>query len=195
MLSANASGVWAGCLLSSHPLGSASQLSIRLPVVNFQDPLLLLLLLLQGDLLRPLGLPALLVGDPALGGIATTLSAYESLLLRGHSPAAVIMMADGRLNNVEAVAAHLQHAAVHRWAVVKCPVSVVLLQQGRGCQHARHQPEAAGCVHLSCCPRHNNCMSKSVGQLSELAVTGWCRCRAGGASWPGASQQLQAQNR
>ncbi|WIA41460.1 hypothetical protein OEZ86_005037 [Tetradesmus obliquus] len=69
---------------------------------------------LQGDLLRPLGLPALLVGDPALGGIATTLSAYESLLLRGHSPAAVIMMADGRLNNVEAVAAHLQHAAVHR---------------------------------------------------------------------------------
>jgi hypothetical protein len=74
----------------------------------------LLLLLLQGDLLRPLALPALLVGDHALGGISTTLSAYESLLLRGHTPAAVVMMADGRLNNVDAVAQHLQHAAVHR---------------------------------------------------------------------------------
>jgi dethiobiotin synthetase/adenosylmethionine--8-amino-7-oxononanoate aminotransferase len=72
--------------------------------------------LLQGDLLRPLALPALLVGDPALGGISTTLSAYESLLLRGHVPAAVVMMADGRLNNVAAVAQHLKHAAVHRWA-------------------------------------------------------------------------------
>jgi hypothetical protein len=36
----------------------------------------------QGDILRPLRLPALLVGDFALGGISTTLSAYESLLLR-----------------------------------------------------------------------------------------------------------------
>lgn len=72
--------------------------------------------LLQGDLLRPLGLPALLVGDAALGGISTTLTAYESLLLRGAAPLAVVMADDGRLRNVEAVRHHLQHAVVHRCA-------------------------------------------------------------------------------
>ncbi|KAF8054954.1 BIO3-BIO1 [Scenedesmus sp. PABB004] len=69
---------------------------------------------LQGDLLRPLALPGLLVGDPALGGISTTLSAYESLLLRGQPPAAVVCMDDGRLSNIAAVAHHLRHAAAHR---------------------------------------------------------------------------------
>jgi len=65
--------------------------------------------------LRPLALPALLVGDPQLGGIATTLSAYESLLLRGATVAAVVMMTEGRYNNVAAVQQHLKHAAAHRW--------------------------------------------------------------------------------
>jgi dethiobiotin synthetase/adenosylmethionine--8-amino-7-oxononanoate aminotransferase len=55
-----------------------------------------------------------LVGDPQLGGISTTLSAYESLLLRGARVAAVVMMDDGRLSNVAAVAQHLKHAAAHR---------------------------------------------------------------------------------
>lgn len=70
----------------------------------------------QGDIYRPLALPALLVGDPALGGISTTLSAYESLLLRGAAVPAVVMMTEGRYNNVAAVRQHLQHAAVHRCA-------------------------------------------------------------------------------
>jgi dethiobiotin synthetase/adenosylmethionine--8-amino-7-oxononanoate aminotransferase len=72
----------------------------------------------QGDIYRPLALPALLVGDPALGGISTTLSAYESLLLRGAAVPAVIMMTEGRYNNVAAVRQHLQHAAAHRCAYV-----------------------------------------------------------------------------
>lgn len=38
---------------------------------------------LQADIYRPLRLPVLLVGDTRLGGITTTLSAYESLTLRG----------------------------------------------------------------------------------------------------------------
>ena len=40
---------------------------------------------LQADLYRPLRLPVLLVGDPKLGGISTTLSALESLLVRGYT--------------------------------------------------------------------------------------------------------------
>jgi dethiobiotin synthetase/adenosylmethionine--8-amino-7-oxononanoate aminotransferase len=65
-------------------------------------------------MLRPLALAPLLVGDPALGGISTTLCAYESLLLRGQPPVAVIMMTEERYNNVAAVRQQLQHAAVHR---------------------------------------------------------------------------------
>jgi dethiobiotin synthetase/adenosylmethionine--8-amino-7-oxononanoate aminotransferase len=69
---------------------------------------------LQGNLLAPLRLPALLVGDPALGGISTTLTAYEALLLRGHAVAAVTMMREGRYDNYAAVARHLSGAAAHR---------------------------------------------------------------------------------
>ncbi|GJQ12326.1 hypothetical protein GpartN1_g4117.t1 [Galdieria partita] len=38
----------------------------------------------QADGYRPLRLPVVLVGDGALGGISTTLTCYESLLLRGY---------------------------------------------------------------------------------------------------------------
>eukprot|EP00775_Hariotina_reticulata_P006167 gene6167-6405_t len=78
-----------------------------------QQFLSLLTSCMKGDLLRPLALPPLLVGDPALGGISTTLCAYESLLLRGQLPLAVVMMTEGRYNNVAAVRKQLRHAAVH----------------------------------------------------------------------------------
>src|SRR5699024_7580852 len=39
---------------------------------------------LQADLYRPLRLPTILVADPNLGGISSTLSAYESLKTRGY---------------------------------------------------------------------------------------------------------------
>ena len=43
-------------------------------------------------MLRPLRLPCLLVGDPRLGGISSTISAYESLLLRGYDVDVVVFM-------------------------------------------------------------------------------------------------------
>ncbi|KAL6756174.1 pyridoxal phosphate-dependent transferase [Haematococcus lacustris] len=43
---------------------------------------------LMCDVLRPLRLPAVLVGDARLGGISCTISAYESLLLRGYDDTA-----------------------------------------------------------------------------------------------------------
>lgn len=50
----------------------------------------------QCELLRPLRLPALLVGDFKLGGISATISAYESLMMRGYDVAAVVLMNDPR---------------------------------------------------------------------------------------------------
>ena len=44
---------------------------------------------LQCDLMRPMRLPAILVGDGELGGISTTIAALESLRARGYEIAAV----------------------------------------------------------------------------------------------------------
>ena len=47
---------------------------------------------LQCAALRPLGLPALLVGDGNLGGISATICASESLTARGHALDAVVLL-------------------------------------------------------------------------------------------------------
>lgn len=47
---------------------------------------------LQADLYRPLRLPVILVGDHRLGGIGTTISAYESLHMRGYDVQAIVML-------------------------------------------------------------------------------------------------------
>ncbi|KAF2856472.1 PLP-dependent transferase [Plenodomus tracheiphilus IPT5] len=48
----------------------------------------------QADIFRPLRLPAVLVGDHRLGGIASTISAAESLKLRGYDIEAVVCFDD-----------------------------------------------------------------------------------------------------
>jgi bifunctional dethiobiotin synthetase / adenosylmethionine---8-amino-7-oxononanoate aminotransferase len=54
----------------------------------------------QADIYRPLRLPALLVGDHRLGGIAATLSAFESLHLRGYDLSSVVLFEDDILLNI-----------------------------------------------------------------------------------------------
>lgn len=45
----------------------------------------------QADLYRPLRLPVVLIGDAKLGGIATTISAFESLHIRGYDVQSVLL--------------------------------------------------------------------------------------------------------
>lgn len=69
---------------------------------------------LQCDLLRPLRLPGILVGDGRLGGISATLSSYDALSLRGHSVPLVVLMEGpdgGRLGNAAAIQRHLRGRA------------------------------------------------------------------------------------
>lgn len=63
----------------------------------------------QSDCWRPLRLPAILVGDSRLGGISTTVSAYETLSTRGYDVPA-IAMAGGPLaaSNSEAIQQHVR---------------------------------------------------------------------------------------
>ncbi|KAJ7876548.1 onanonoxo-7-onima-8-eninoihtemlysoneda [Mycena leptocephala] len=50
---------------------------------------------------RPLFLPTILVGDSRLGGISATISAYESLLLRGYMVDAILLFRDEYYRNSE----------------------------------------------------------------------------------------------
>ncbi|KXZ52356.1 hypothetical protein GPECTOR_10g990 [Gonium pectorale] len=52
------------------------------------------------DALRPLRLPCVLVGDPRLGGIAATLSAYDSLTARGWDVEAVVLVGSAEAEQV-----------------------------------------------------------------------------------------------
>lgn len=49
---------------------------------------------------RPFRLPAVLVGDGCLGGISSTISAYESLKVRGYDVVAVVIEDHGLVNEV-----------------------------------------------------------------------------------------------
>jgi dethiobiotin synthetase/adenosylmethionine--8-amino-7-oxononanoate aminotransferase len=53
----------------------------------------------QADCYRPLRLPTVLIGDSRLGGISSTISSYESLLLRGYSIDAVLLFYDDYYQN------------------------------------------------------------------------------------------------
>ncbi|KAJ5090998.1 hypothetical protein N7532_009682 [Penicillium argentinense] len=58
----------------------------------------------QADLYRPLRLPIVLVADSRLGGISASISAYESLLLRGYDVNSVLLFRDDYYQNHEYLA-------------------------------------------------------------------------------------------
>ncbi|KAJ6558378.1 onanonoxo-7-onima-8-eninoihtemlysoneda [Mycena capillaripes] len=55
----------------------------------------------QLECYRPLFLPTILIGDSRLGGISATISAYESLLLRGYIVDAILLFRDEYYRNSE----------------------------------------------------------------------------------------------
>ncbi|KAI9933988.1 hypothetical protein ASPWEDRAFT_126739 [Aspergillus wentii DTO 134E9] len=55
----------------------------------------------QADLYRPLRLPIVLIADSRLGGISSSISAYESLLLRGYDVHSVLLFQDDYYQNHE----------------------------------------------------------------------------------------------
>ncbi|KAJ3311371.1 hypothetical protein HDV04_004096 [Boothiomyces sp. JEL0838] len=70
---------------------------------------------LQGELYKRFGHDAILIGDSKLGGISTTISAYESLLLRGYK-IPLILMFDSNYKN---------HEIIEK----ECKTKVILLEQ------------------------------------------------------------------
>jgi dethiobiotin synthetase/adenosylmethionine--8-amino-7-oxononanoate aminotransferase len=67
----------------------------------------------QADILRPMRLPVILVGDHRLGGIAATLSAAESLIIRGYDVDAVVCFDDqSKYKNAEYLKEHFKKMAI-----------------------------------------------------------------------------------
>ncbi|GAB1525126.1 hypothetical protein RhiTH_008283 [Rhizoctonia solani] len=65
---------------------------------------------LQADAYRPLLLPTVLIADPRLGGISSTISAYESMVMRGYSIDLVLCMLDQPWSK-----AYLNHEFLTPW--------------------------------------------------------------------------------
>ncbi|GIZ37873.1 hypothetical protein CKM354_000130400 [Cercospora kikuchii] len=75
----------------------------------------------QADLYRPLRLPSLLVGDHRLGGIATTISAWESLHVRGYDVPAIALFTGRRYQNYEYLKDYFYERQVVTFAVEEPP--------------------------------------------------------------------------
>ncbi|KAF6754470.1 onanonoxo-7-onima-8-eninoihtemlysoneda [Ephemerocybe angulata] len=67
----------------------------------------------QIDCYRPLFLPIVLIGDSKLGGISSTISAYDSLVLRGYIVDAVIIFRDEYYRNWEYLTEYFKERGVH----------------------------------------------------------------------------------
>ena len=71
----------------------------------------------QSTFLRSLILPSILIASPQLGGISTTLTSYESLILRGYSISAVLCLQDGYYRNHEFLQEYFNERGIKFWDV------------------------------------------------------------------------------
>jgi dethiobiotin synthetase/adenosylmethionine--8-amino-7-oxononanoate aminotransferase len=62
----------------------------------------------QADFYRPLRLPVVLVADHRLGGISTSISAFESLHMRGYDIDSVLLFGDSRYQNDDYLSKYFQ---------------------------------------------------------------------------------------
>lgn len=75
----------------------------------------------QADLYRPLRLPVFLVGDHQLGGIGTTISAWESLHVRGYDVSSVGLFAEDRYDNHSYLKQYFADRDVHAFSIPPPP--------------------------------------------------------------------------
>ncbi|KAE8355488.1 pyridoxal phosphate-dependent transferase [Aspergillus coremiiformis] len=66
----------------------------------------------QADLYRPLRLPVVLVADSRLGGISSSISAYESLVVRGYDVHSVLLFRDEYYKNHEYLLNYFQKKSI-----------------------------------------------------------------------------------
>ncbi|QIX00182.1 hypothetical protein AMS68_005699 [Peltaster fructicola] len=85
----------------------------------------------QADAYRPLRLPTFLVGDARLGGIGSTISAWESLHVRGYDVSAIALFEENRYENYRYLKDYFQERGVVTFAVQPPPEQNASLQEDR----------------------------------------------------------------
>ena len=83
----------------------------------------------QADLYRPLRLPVLLVGDHQLGGIGTTISAWESLHIRGYDVQSVALFAEDRYDNHSYLKDYFAERDIHAFSIPPPPERAADIQK------------------------------------------------------------------
>mmetsp|Transcript_13916 Transcript_13916/g.24883 ORF Transcript_13916/g.24883 Transcript_13916/m.24883 type:complete len:268 (+) Transcript_13916:266-1069(+) len=94
---------------------------------------------MQADMYKPLSMPVLMVGDGRLGGISTTLTAYEALYHRKMNVPVVAVIGDPeeRYGNVEFLSHMLAPYGVKVFALKSLPEPEVPLEQWYAFQQPR----------------------------------------------------------
>ncbi|CCI42483.1 unnamed protein product [Albugo candida] len=75
----------------------------------------------QADVYRALRLPVILIGDGKLGGISATVSAMESLLIRGYDLAALCLLEQEDLDNTSAIELRVSELSIPLYTFPKLP--------------------------------------------------------------------------
>ncbi|TGO23833.1 hypothetical protein BPAE_0120g00120 [Botrytis paeoniae] len=83
----------------------------------------------QVDALRPLRMPVFLVGDPKLGGISATISAWESLHLRGYDIDSVLIFQEEKYGNYAYLSKYFQERGVNTTIIPPPPNQLPNLQE------------------------------------------------------------------
>ncbi|KAF9790918.1 onanonoxo-7-onima-8-eninoihtemlysoneda [Thelephora terrestris] len=78
----------------------------------------------QLDAYRPLFFPTILIGDSKLGGISSTISAYESLLLRGYTVDALLLFREDYYQNWEYLTSYFAEKGVPVTAIPPPPARI-----------------------------------------------------------------------
>ncbi|KAH6668825.1 hypothetical protein B0J14DRAFT_151273 [Halenospora varia] len=82
----------------------------------------------QADLYRPLRWPAVLIGDSQLGGISSTISAFESLHIRGYDIDLVCMFEDNVYQNHEYLKKYFENKGIRLIHLQKPPYKQARLE-------------------------------------------------------------------
>ncbi|RBR20067.1 uncharacterized protein FIESC28_05346 [Fusarium coffeatum] len=79
----------------------------------------------QADLYAPLRAPVVLVGDSKLGGISQSISAYESLKMRGYDVESILLFQDGKYENYQYLREYFSKFRVPVDTVPEPPIRVL----------------------------------------------------------------------
>ncbi|PTB63121.1 PLP-dependent transferase [Trichoderma citrinoviride] len=125
----------------------------------------------QADMYAPLRLPVVLVGDSRLGGISSTISAFESLRMRGYDVESVVLFKEDRYQNYEYLLEYFaEHHDVPVAGVVEPPGRKSSLEEDVGAmaqyyeEQSQHKDTSGVISHLD--DRHE----RRIARLNSMAA-------------------------